>query len=201
MSKTSYFPYLLTVNICIPLKQSQRPRSAEGHGQIFVCFKYFLLSLCYMDGTSSTEKAFLSVVCWFLLGKAIISGGSRISLRRGRQLSGGRQDTILLKFPENCMKLKEIQHMWVGNNFTRVCMSVCSGFGTAIARNFIFGMQIHHDHISVKFEYQCHWVKVKWVKHHIFNCICLYSTKTILKAKVSWRSRSAEGPVKSLCLF
>ena len=37
------------------------------------------------------------------------SGGSRISPRRGRQLSGGRQDTILLKFPENCMKLKKIQ--------------------------------------------------------------------------------------------
>ena len=29
----------------------------------------------------------------------------------GRQLSGGggRQDTILLKFPENCMKLKKIR--------------------------------------------------------------------------------------------
>ena len=34
--------------------------------------------------------------------------GSRISPRRGRQLSrGGRQHTILPNFPENCMKLKE----------------------------------------------------------------------------------------------
>ena len=32
------------------------------------------------------------------------SGGSRISPRRGRQLSGGRQDKILLKFPENSEK-------------------------------------------------------------------------------------------------
>ena len=36
------------------------------------------------------------------------SGGSRISPRRGRQLSGGgRQHTILPNFPKNCMKLKE----------------------------------------------------------------------------------------------
>ena len=37
------------------------------------------------------------------------SGGSRISPRRGRQLpgGGGRQHTILLNFPKNCMKLKE----------------------------------------------------------------------------------------------
>ena len=36
-----------------------------------------------------------------------LSGGSRISPRRGRQLPGGRQHTILPKFPKNCMKLKE----------------------------------------------------------------------------------------------
>ena len=37
-----------------------------------------------------------------------ISGGSRISPRRGRQLPrGGRQHTILPNFPKNCMKLKE----------------------------------------------------------------------------------------------
>ena len=35
------------------------------------------------------------------------SGGSRISPRRGRQLPGGRQHTILPNFPKNCMKLKE----------------------------------------------------------------------------------------------
>ena len=35
------------------------------------------------------------------------SGGSRISPRRGRQLSGGCQHTILPNFPKNCMKLKE----------------------------------------------------------------------------------------------
>ena len=35
------------------------------------------------------------------------SGGSRISPRRGRQLSGECQHTILPKFPKNCMKLKE----------------------------------------------------------------------------------------------
>ena len=36
------------------------------------------------------------------------SGGSRISPRRGRQLSGGGcQHTILPNFPKNCMKLKE----------------------------------------------------------------------------------------------
>ena len=36
-----------------------------------------------------------------------LSGGSRISPRRGRQLSRGRQHTILPHFPKNCMKLKE----------------------------------------------------------------------------------------------
>ena len=35
------------------------------------------------------------------------SGGSRISPRRGRQLPGGHQHTILPNFPKNCMKLKE----------------------------------------------------------------------------------------------
>ena len=35
------------------------------------------------------------------------SGGSRISPRRGRQLSRGCQHTILPNFPQNCMKLKE----------------------------------------------------------------------------------------------
>ena len=35
------------------------------------------------------------------------SGGSRISTRRGRQLPGGHQQTILPNFPKNCMKLKE----------------------------------------------------------------------------------------------
>ena len=36
------------------------------------------------------------------------SGGSRISLRWGHQPWGeGRQHTILLNFPKNCMKLKE----------------------------------------------------------------------------------------------
>ena len=38
---------------------------------------------------------------------SLISGGSRISPRRGRQLSRGRQHTILPNFPKNCMKLKE----------------------------------------------------------------------------------------------
>ena len=38
-----------------------------------------------------------------------VSGGSRISPRRGRQLpgGGGRQHMILPYFPKNCMKLKE----------------------------------------------------------------------------------------------
>ena len=63
-------------------------------------------------------------------------------------LRGGRQDTILLKFPENCMKLKKIRPpgggarplrppldpplRWLtvtirvcGYNFTRVCVCVC----------------------------------------------------------------------------
>ena len=35
------------------------------------------------------------------------SGGSRISPRRGHQLPGGHQHTILPNFPKNCMKLKE----------------------------------------------------------------------------------------------
>ena len=36
------------------------------------------------------------------------SGGSKISPRRGRQLSrDGRQHMILPNFPKNCMKLKE----------------------------------------------------------------------------------------------
>ena len=38
----------------------------------------------------------------------VLSGGSRISRRWGRQLSReGRQHTILPNFPKNCMKLKE----------------------------------------------------------------------------------------------
>ena len=36
-----------------------------------------------------------------------ISGGSRISLRRGRQLPGGAPTYDFAKFPKNCMKLKE----------------------------------------------------------------------------------------------
>ena len=45
---------------------------------------------------------------WEVVCQAIIcSGGSRISLRRGRQLPRGRQHTILPNFPQNCMKLKE----------------------------------------------------------------------------------------------
>ena len=36
------------------------------------------------------------------------SGGSRISLRWGRQLSRGRHHTILPNFPKICMKLKEL---------------------------------------------------------------------------------------------
>ena len=35
------------------------------------------------------------------------SGGSRISPRKGRQLSGGCQHTIFPNFPKNCMKWKE----------------------------------------------------------------------------------------------
>ena len=37
----------------------------------------------------------------------VCSGGYRIFPRRGRQLPGGHQHTILPKFPKNCMKLKE----------------------------------------------------------------------------------------------
>ena len=39
--------------------------------------------------------------------RVMLSGGSRISPRRGCQLPGGHQHTILPKFPKNCMKLKE----------------------------------------------------------------------------------------------
>ena len=65
--------------------------------------------------------------------------------------------------------------MWVGNIFDRICLSVCLSihlsvclsvcsdynFLTASHRNFIFGMEVHCDHIYIKFEYQGHWVKVK----------------------------------------
>ena len=45
---------------------------------------------------------------WSVSISVVISGGSRISSRRGRQLPrGGRQHTILPNFPKNCMKLKE----------------------------------------------------------------------------------------------
>ena len=48
------------------------------------------------------------IVCVFILMFTFrVSGGSRISPRRGRQLPGGRQHTILPNFPKNCMKLKE----------------------------------------------------------------------------------------------
>ena len=40
----------------------------------------------------------------------IISGGSRISQRRGRQAQrGGRQPIIWPIFPENCMKMKKFR--------------------------------------------------------------------------------------------
>ena len=96
--------------------------------------------------------------------------------------------------------------MQIGNNFTwaclyvclcvcvcvclSVCLSVCSGynFWTVIAGNVFFGMQIHLDHRS------CLSAKVigsRSISNN--NCICLYSTKTYLKVKVTWRSRSYKG--------
>ena len=45
------------------------------------------------------------IVGWWW--KTVCSGGSRISLRWGRQLSRGRQYTILPNSSKNCMKLKE----------------------------------------------------------------------------------------------
>ena len=59
--------------------------------------------------------------------------------------------------------------MRVGNNFTDVCLSVCSGynFSTTITKNFIFSTQIKLNHIWVKFENQGHWAKVKLAQCHI----------------------------------
>ena len=59
-----------------------------------------LLDLVTENGVSNPVAVFPSTLpC---------SGGSKISPRRGRQLSGGgHQHKILPKFPKNCMKLKE----------------------------------------------------------------------------------------------
>ena len=53
-----------------------------------------------------------------------VSGGSRISPRRGRQLSGGgRQHSILPNFPENCMKLREFGPAGGGASKILLCRS------------------------------------------------------------------------------
>ena len=88
--------------------------------------------------------------------------------------------------------------------YLSVCLSVCSGynFWTNEAKNFIFSIKIHFDHIQVKFEYQGHWVKVKW-KPDIFylpvTSVCLYACmplKLSKKVKVIWRSRSVLRNIK-----
>ena len=56
------------------------------------------------------EYYFSWLISWIEIGVILqvpASGGSRISPRRGRQLLGGRQHTILPYFPKNCVKLKE----------------------------------------------------------------------------------------------
>ena len=45
--------------------------------------------------------------CFGLPLMSPLSGGSRISLRRGTNSPGGCQQTMLPNFPKNCMKLKE----------------------------------------------------------------------------------------------
>ena len=96
--------------------------------------------------------------------------------------------------------------MRVGNHFTQVCvcvyvcLSVCVSvcldynFWTAIAWNFIFGMQIHLDHIK----YQGHLVqvKVKCLKCHIFLIYYLYML--VFHQNMLKISRSSEGLGHSL---
>ena len=65
--------------------------------------------LTFLKKTNEIKKGFFGWGRYFRQCSDNYSGGSRISLRRGRQPSGGCQDTILLKFPKNCMKLKKIR--------------------------------------------------------------------------------------------
>ena len=45
----------------------------------------------------------------------VISGGSRISQRWGRQPQGGGANLLFCQsFPENCMKMKDFGHRWGG---------------------------------------------------------------------------------------
>ena len=82
-----------------------------------------------------------------------------------------------------------------------VCVPVCTGynFWTPWHRNFIFGMQLHLDHIYVKFEYQGHWIKVKviWEKNDSFTYFNLLIVsiwpKVINKVKVT---HQGEGHIK-----
>ena len=67
---------------------------------------------CYFCCNVSNTKKSLNSVKTFKENSTVkkdnkISGGSRISLRRGCQLSRGRQHTILPNFPKNCITLKE----------------------------------------------------------------------------------------------
>ena len=91
--------------------------------------------------------------------------------------------------------------MRIGNNFNWVCLSVCLSvslsvcssynFWTIKTRNFIFGVQIHLDHIYVHFEYPVHWSKSKLDKKlTYFNLLLLYNWISRNWVKVIWRSRS-----------
>ena len=88
--------------------------------KVFVmCTKQWLIVVDLDSGAIFFRKMLIWTIIFYLkylvqdvnmsniYEKSMSSGGSRISPRRGRQLPGGRQHTILPNFPKNCMKLKE----------------------------------------------------------------------------------------------
>ena len=56
--------------------------------------------------------------------------------------------------------------MWIGNNFSQVCLYVCLSvqaitFEPLKLGSLFFSVQIHLDLIYFMFEYQGHWIKAK----------------------------------------
>ena len=75
----------------------------------FDCISCECLSVCGSTAYTTDDSIPLPLcVCVCVCQMhTLLSGGSRISPRRGANSPGGCQHTILPNFPKNCMKLKE----------------------------------------------------------------------------------------------